>query len=588
MSMRARLLAAQKVPSVPGAAQPLMLRTGSDGRNGELTAGSAGTAVFPAPIREQVIAVVGDSITEGAQGSFRLTKTAAGYKNQSAWLSPGPSTSGMTNLNVPGYTLQFIDKCQPNLECVKNDAWTIAYDGVSSIRVSIAGEGFGAPVDVSTGGWFTAYSAGGVKALHFTIRWDWRPPSAAQNSGTLASTLTVQATGTSMGSWAALALAAKGFKNRSVYHFGITSDPVNVILRRSVQVAEGLRPDVVFIMASINNFPSMDIRDLVALVRLFNSIGSRVIVSTLLPLGTTTTDTAKQLAAINKKIINLSADYPDLRCEIVDLFALAVNPRATSGAGLVAVAHEWADLLHPSWAAIMRWAPAMRSKIEHVVPTRAPTVSSGIDIYDATYNPRGNCMGSLGNFAGTTGTKTAVYPAATGSVPAAWEDLDGGTTAGNSWASVVYTSPDDASPVPRTDGLPGSWSRIVCSTAGAAGSSRSFRCAPAAGNFVAGGAYKMSGALRVSNASFLKILNVQAYYYSTSGRAVQQFLLANIGFAAQGINAAIADTGALYLESDIVNIPNDFTGLAYVTVSLTCGAGGSVTLDLADFKIDPV
>ena len=60
------------------------------------------------------------------------------------------------------------------------------------------------------------------------------------------------------------------------------------------------------------------------------------------------------------------------------------------------------------------------------------------------------------------------------------------------------------------------------------------------------------------------------------------------GALVQVVTAGIADTGALYLASDPVSPPDDFTGVIRVTTWCIVGNGGSATIDLADVVVDPV
>ena len=317
---------------------------------------------------------------------------------------------------------------------------------------------------------------------------------------------------------------------------------------------------------------------------MFNDAGAYVVVSTLLPIGTLTVNTAQQLAAINTKILRLPVTNPGLFVEVFDANSLVSNPRVTSGATIFNAGEFDTNLIHPSLAAIMRLTPALSAVIKSQVTPHRPALTSITNAWHATYNPDGNLLGSAGKFIGSSGPKGA-NPVPTGSVPSGWEDLEGGSA--SAWASVVYTSADDGGAFARTDGVPGNWSRLVCTTAGASGSARQMRYT-VPNNFSAGKQYRLKGTVRISSTSYLKIFNVGLHLYSTAGRRVDVYALFNCGYAATALASQIADTGALYLTSDPVNIPADFTGLAYLNVQFTCGAGGSITLDLDDFVVEPV
>ena len=529
-----------------------------------------------------VVAVIGDSITNGGATdatTFKYTQTANGFVRNEKW---GTAIVVGSTAALNPKSLPFIEIATPTYTVGNSDSIVIEWDGIKSVRVNIAGEGFGSAVDVTDGGWYTAFSAGGVKGLHFTSRWDYRPDTAV--SVTVAAPATVGAIAHSgaLGNWAMTALASLGLSDVDVLPFGIPSDKLNPIMRRTLKQVIPLKPDIALIHASINSYVTADIADLIAMIRAFTEAGTIVVVSTIIPLGGATASDMNKLAALNNKILNIRKFYPDINCLIFDAFSRFVNPTALSGDSVINLADFTSDKIHPVFAGFVnRTATPLALLLSRIIPQQNGTLVSATNIYDATNNPTGNLLGTAGQCIGTTGTK-AGSPTPTGELPDGWVESAGG----GSFASIDYSSPQGASPVARADGFPGHWFRTQYNTA-TGDSDRSLKCEKTI-THVAGRKYRLLGTLRISGATFLKIFQLQLLLVSASGRSVTTSAVYKLGSTPIGVSAVIADTGALYLASDPVSPPDDFTGVIRVTTWCIVGNGGSATIDLADVVVDPV
>lgn len=217
-----------------------------------------------------------------------------------------------------------------------------------------------------------------------------------------------------------------------------------------------------------------------------------------------------------------------------------------------------------------------------VIPARLPSIRSATDAYDATNNPAGNLLGTLGQFAGSGGTAGS-SPVPSGVVPDGWSDSVSGSP--SAWASITLTEPTNASPVARPD-VPGNFMSVSYSTAGASGSLRKFTAARTT-QLPANKKFFVQATARIRDASFLKSFQISLLFLSASGRHAASYCMFNTGSAPASTGSAFSDSGVMYFESEPVSPPSDFIGEWRVVVTTECGPGGSAKIDMADFGVYP-
>lgn len=266
------------------------------------------------------------------------------------------------------------------------------------------------------------------------------------------------------------------------------------------------------------------------------------------------------------------------RCQVFDGASLMASPTVATGNGIVNAAYYRNDYLHPNvLGTIQGLGPKLAQAIARVIPPTRPTLSTATDIYDAATNPSGNLLGTMGAFAGTAGTLGA-SPTPTGQLATGWTD---GSSSGAAFASIAYTAADSGSPIPRTDGMPGNWNRAVAASAN--------------GNVVRqiyttlsglspSSKFRLHFTCRVSNATLVN--HLEAYVQmncSTNGSAYNRAL--SLPSTAGMVSGTLADSGALYWSSDVMQCPADMTA-AFFAFEYGCANGGSMTFDWADAKVE--
>ncbi|RQO63125.1 hypothetical protein DBR47_00700 [Paucibacter sp. KBW04] len=486
-----------------------------------------------------------------------------------------------TNLNATT-TSSFVMSAAADGFCGVNDTVTLAFDGVKAMTVNVAGEGAGLPVDVTGGGFFRLVSGGGVKGACVQVRWD---PRAGTRPGAVSDT-----TASNLGqrtksllnasAWCAPAMAMNGFDSLQIRNYGIPGDTTTDVKNRIAQIT-AWAPDVVMMLVGINNYSSptapAEVLDLVAA---FNAAGAFVLITTTLPSAIATTALAKAYANLVTTIKNL-ARSGSYRCQVFDGASLMASPTVAIGNGVVNAAYYRTDYLHPNLlGTIQGLGPKLTQAIARVIPPTRPALSSALDVYDAAVNPSGNLLGTKGMFAGTTGT-FGLTPAPTGQLGTGWID---GNSGAFPFTSVVYTAADSGSPIPRTDGLPGNWNRVVATNA-VGGSAVRQVYTPLTG-LAPGVKFRLHFTCRVSSATLVNRL--EAYVQltcSTNGTAYNRAL--SLPGTAGMISGALADSGAMYWSSDVMQCPADMTA-AFFAFEYGCASTGSITFDWADAKVEIV
>ena len=109
-----------------------------------------------------------------------------------------------------------------------------------------------------------------------------------------------------------------------------------------------------------------------------------------------------------------------------------------------------------------------------------------------------------------------------------------------------------------------------------------------ANTFAAGQKYRVLLTVRLKNTSALRVLQCSLFFGSSSGRHINGQALLQSGFAPISTAASIADSGPMYLASDEVTVPADFSSVAYITIWTIIGLGGSADMYLADAIVEQV
>lgn len=537
-------------------------------------AGIPGSRTYPLSI-----ALAGDSITWNQ--AFNSPIEYPGYER-------GLHTTALvvTNLNAASSS-GFIPAAYANAFCATSDTVTLAFDGVKSMTVNVGGEGAGVPVDVTGGGYFHLVSAGGQKGALVQVRWD---PRAGTRPGAVSDT-TSTALGNNkrnnfnLGTYCATALARIGVSHYTIRNWGISGDTTTDLLNRLPQIL-ATAPTIVLLMIGINDYTDVGAPGRIrTIVSKCNAAGAHVWICTTFPPNAATTANASAYANLTRQIL-LMARSTAYSVTVFDGASLMLAPLVQTGNGILPAANYPTGNIHPYWTGLANAATPMAASIGKLLPSLRPSLSSVMDVYDATYNPQGNLLGTSGQFLGTTGALNSggVAPTATGELGTAW--TEGGLTA-STGATIVYTSPSSASPVPRADGLPGFVQRIVVNNSAGSGAIKRAAYRSAIAGLSAGMRVRLHIAVRVTNATRMNTLDAYLQFNVSSGPYSQIFLteMANNAIMDAAGVGSIADTGMLYLSSDSFLVP-DLYSSAIVQVNHGCAQGGSYTLDLDDVFVE--
>lgn len=505
------------------------------------------------------VALLGDSKTYGGQWGFPGTYSGVEKGRYN------------TDLVVTNLTSSFVVIAKATANCVAADTVTLAFDGDKYMTVDVAGEGAGAKVDVTGGGHFHLVSAGGVKGAIVYLRWR-NKPATAKSDTTSSSLGTRYVHSIRPSCWAFGALAKNGYGHLDIRNYGIGGDTTTDVINRIGQI-KAWAPDVAILEIGVNNYTESTVaEDIRTIVAELNSVGTFVIVSTVLARGSTTTTTCKQLLHIANKVKRLVLDGA-LRCRVYDGFSQTVVPSQSFGDAAVIASYYQTDLLHPGLLGTVQGiGPTLAPVLASIIPPLRPALSSRMDVYDATYNPYGNLIGNNGSFYGVAGSLAA---GGSGTLASSWGDtvLSGTSTA-------VYTAPDDGSPVARTDGVAGNWQRVVFSATTTSG--RQIQL-PVSG-ITAGKKFRLHATVRISNATLINLFNVQVYQTVSSNGAATNVATQLDSLAAMA-SGTLTDSGALHISSQVMEAPAEITA-AYFQFLYGCSAGGGMTLDIQDARIE--
>lgn len=507
------------------------------------------------------VALIGDSITWNAAITAPIDYTG---------VEKGLYNTALTLTNL---TSTFIPVAYADGNCGQDDDVVIAFDGIKYLTVNIASEGVGDPVDITGGGFFRVVSAGGTKGVVVAVNW-------AGKTGAQSDTITASLGNRvrylmNSAAWFAPALARNGYRHLNVRNYGITGDTTVNLLSRISQVT-AWTPHVALMMIGVNNYTdSTTVADIQGVISALNAVGCFVVISTTMPRGGTSETGSKQLANIVNQIKAL-AQGSSYRVLVIDGFSMMTSPSSASGDSAVNSAYYRSDLVHPNILGTMQGiAPNLYPILARVIPPLTPCLTSGMDTYDATYNPYGNFLGTKGAFAGIAGT---LGTGASGHLGTSWTDVaQGGAT------TVVYTAPDDGT-YARTDGIAGYWQRGVLTNSSG---SNGYRVIYATATGVTVGQnIRIHGTIRLSAGTLVNRCEMYAYMACSSNGDANNYAT-QIGNSGSMVSGTLADTGAMYFSSDVMTVPAEATSVkAYFLIGVA--TGGGVTFDIQDARIEVI
>ncbi len=514
------------------------------------------------PDRALRLAFVGDSITAGSNQTYPRTDYDCGY---GLW-----DAMTMTNL-----TSAFIVKCWPGGECANTDTVSVVFDGTKYLTVAVAGEAAGTPVDVSAGGFFRLTSSTNGKGVVVQVRFRGAPVGTKTDTTTINSgTMTRSIHNATMNSWWYAGLARAGYSDATILNFGIGGDTAVDILSRISQVTNE-SPDVVFLHCGTN-----DISQISSVTAIIDYLVTRVpvlVVVPVLPRGkdgassAMTVTQAKQQSAFWRATKNYALGKGN--CIVYDAWSTVVDPAVASGTGLVnANCFNGTDFLHPNlYGTINAIGPDFYSKItSKLFSSLNQFTASGGDIYDATYNPLGNLMGTSGTFVGSGGAVGA-NPTPSGTLATGWTDSE--CVGGTFFTSVVYSQPA------RTDGYNGNTQRVVLANASGGSAGRQIRASPnLTGTLSAGTKARARISVRITNATLLNL------FEASFKVGVYNFLFDSPG---PQIGGTITDSGWMYFTSRPFIVPAGL-GTCDWFIKVGCASTGGATIDLADAVVEAV
>lgn len=526
--------------------------------NGENVLAAMGMfQVFPS--RKTKVAFVGDSIT--------ASNGAACAYPRSDW---DGSTEFYTAISTPNLTDAFVAQFVPDAECRNGDSLTLTWDGVSTFRVAVAGDSAGVPVDVTGGGFFHLTSGTNGKGAVIIIRWANRV-AATSDTGTVSSAISTSQYA-HMNSWWYAGLAKCGFENIHLMNFGVFGDTPSYTLDRIGQViAES--PDIAFLMVGINA-PS-ETSEIRSLIDALCVAVPTVVVVPLLPVGNQTTAAAQQAIANCWRETQIYARNKG-NCIVYDLWRMLSLPNATYGTGCIDTTLYHTDYLHLNLAAGIVIGNDFNAQVlSKLMVNSRGMVASGSDTYNATVNPFGNLLGTVGGFSGTGGTLGA-SPTPTGSLGTNWTDSNNSST--YPFASVTYSK------VARTDAA-GTWQRVVLSTATGGTATRRIKTTsfPSMTALV-GKKVRFRVALRLTDATLINTL--QGMLLLSTATAYHFSYAFETGIA-QAAGSTITDSGVLHFISPEIVVPSGISS-AEVRFIFGCASTGSMTVDLGDVVVEPV
>jgi hypothetical protein len=529
---------------------------------------------MPYRTRPQAVILAGDSITLADTSLSPITYPNSEYGLWAINLTP------LTNL-----TSSFVSKSAATAECALGDTIQMSFDGVKYMTVNVAGEGYGAPVDVSAGGVFRLVSGGGSKGVIVWIRGDATKPGNVSDTVTLTGT-TIQRISTQFCSIWAPVLMRIGTAHLNVINFGQAGDGTVGLLSRFGQIVTACTANpgaLVLLNIGVNNIGgATQISDIKSMIQQANAAGAFVVLATTTPYYSATTAAASQYANLVDRQLDFRFD-PTLKVDVVDLSSPLLDPAVQTGATILPAAYFPSSDVHPHVTGAVAAQAVLLPILQRILPSFLRNkLCSAQNVYDATNATRGNIIGTASQFIGTAGTLNGggTTVTATGTLGTGWADAKLTDAVG---ATLAFTAPQDASPVARTDGNYGNWQRIVLA-AGATGAF-SRQLSRTITGLSAGMRVRAGITFRFTNASRMNLFD--AYLQINTSGTARFAHIVNFGVKIQdaaGVGV-ISDSGAYYAVSPVILLPSTMTTVSF-GVLYGCAVNGGVTLDIQDAFVE--
>lgn len=463
--------------------------------------------------------------------------------------------------------------CSP--ECGATDTVALTFDRTTgTMKVNIAGEGYGPEVNTTGLGYVTLVSGGGSKKLFLQVRSANTPSSASpwnlvNSGGKILSRIGFS------GMWYAGLFAAGLGSN--VKNYGMGGDRSIDMLNRLPQIV-ALAPRRVFFEAPVNDLIN-DVTSATSTSHVFEILdtltaaGIEVICSTCLPTGTFTASQALNWVDYNGRLVDRCKNNYNGLVTLIDLSQALAVPTATFGAPLVTAADYDTGLIHQSIIATFgKTGPIISDVLRRKYPGEGVNRTTNLlDVYNASTNVGGNLFGVRGGMAGTVNIATSggATPVPTGTVPTSWTC----TVASGAFTTVTATSPEDAAAVARTDarGIGRKWWEVIMTNASGGAASRYLTTAipnvPTPGQ-----SYIFSLDLQLKDVLNLTLFDV----FINFGGVTATMKLWELGTAPVA-TGAITLSEVMYLETGPITIPAGATSCTF-WIQPRCGTGGSVTV----------
>jgi hypothetical protein len=487
----------------------------------------------------------------------------------------GGTWTGAGQLNELGLFAVYL---QPYYGFTHPTTWNVRFDGVNGLACKLSSDAsYGAYVNVTGGGFFVLESPTGLR-MRAVIRWRNRPAGAAVSNPTTTNALSL-IPAVSMHSIASRIYMQSGIANSTVACFGISGDNSDDMLARVGQVTRW-QPDLVILCGGVNDYGAVptisaakSVSNYLEIWDALASAGAHIAHILPFPSGDPTLSSAgalairRQLLAIRHGLINAA---PSNNVFLIDPMPYTENPSSANGG--VTTSMFDAQFIHINGSGASSAAVGANAALANLgLSANTAGGASVVDAYDATFNPSGNWLGTVGKFIGSVTPGGFV----TGNVPA-------GITLSRSGADIVCTStcPNDAT-VPRTDGKLGHWFRLVVS--GASTDTQHVEAltaalTPASFGAAAGDFVRFRGTLRVT--SLTRVREIRIVFGTTDN--------ANYCNAASYSSASLwtdAADNTFSVVSPLLKL-QAATNLRVTLRIATNSAGGTATVDMQDWCVE--
>ena len=406
-------------------------------------------------IFEKSIAWFGDSLT--AQSGVSCHPLLANRVPYYMVGVPGAWT-GAGRMNVVGNFVTAM-RCDPGVSTTGSG--TLTYNVARhTLSWAAPGDAVGAEVDVADGGWFKLNSATANLAMYITI---YGPNHPVLDT---AETLSLSGLTTAMGNNNQVGVpgyfnAAYGnpFGENQYWFCGEGFTAAQLLVPSVLAQWRDVYSDISYIDLGTNGISSKAtadsvIADIQAIINHRKAVGSRVIVKSVNLSNVTATaagDDTRMAKHYANAVLKKLAD--SMEFEFIDTNRFTVN-RLAGTLRAPSFANDYnTDLQHLSGLGAYKGAvKALYPTLSRYIPEES-AIPTGLISYDSAKCPTGNLL-TNGLFKGTGGTKGGIV---TGDLADSWS----AARAAGATITAVGTMPQSASPIARTDGVPGYWAELA-------------------------------------------------------------------------------------------------------------------------------